>query len=132
MKCFFCELQHNSPEKKIVENNSFFARFDNFPVTPGHSEIVSKRHIDSFFKLTPSELSEMYSLVLELRAIIDEKFHPAGYNVGINEGQAGGQTIKHLHVHLIPRYIGDVVNPRGGIRNIIPGKGNYSEEETQN
>ena len=128
MKCFFCDIQLGSDDKKIAENNSFFSRFDDFPVSPGHSEIIPKRHVESFFDLTESELSQMYDLILKTRVIIEEKFHPDGYNVGINEGKAGGQTISHMHVHLIPRYNNDSDNPRGGIRNIIRGKGDYSDK----
>lgn len=128
MKCFFCDIQSDSGDRKIIETDLFFSRFDNFPITPGHSEIIPKKHIDSIFSLSNEELLEMHDLILKTKLIIDEKFHPDGYNIGINEGEASGQTIKHLHVHLIPRYIGDVENPRGGVRNIIPDKGDYSEE----
>ncbi len=128
MKCFFCDIQLSSDDKKIVENNSFFSRFDDFPISPGHSEIISKKHIESFFDLTESELSEMYDLILKTRLVIEKRFRPDGYNIGINEGKAAGQTINHLHIHLIPRYIGDVDNPRGGVRNIIKGKGDYGDE----
>lgn len=125
MNCFFCDIQTDVKEEKIVETDLFFARFDNFPVVQGHAEIVSKKHVESFFELTEQELSEMYSLITKTKQIIDKKFHPDGYNIGVNEGRTAGRTIDHLHIHLIPRYVGDVENPRGGVRNIIPGKGDY-------
>lgn len=128
MKWFFCDIQNKPDDKKIIENNSFFSRFDDFPISPGHLEIISKKHIESFFKLTKLELSEMYDLISKTKFVIEKKFHPDGYNIGINEGAAGGQTINHLHIHLIPRYDGDVDNPRGGVRNIIRGRGDYSDE----
>lgn len=128
MTCFFCDIQNNSDDKKIIENDFFFSRFDDFPISPGHLEIISKRHVDSIFNLSDEELLAMHKLMSETKLVIDEKFHPDGYNIGINEGEAGGQTVKHLHIHLIPRYIGDIDNPRGGVRNIIPGNCDYSDE----
>lgn len=126
MSCFFCDIQADSSEEKIAETKLFFSRFDGFPVSPGHSEIIVKEHKESFFALTAVEVSEMHDVILKTKKSIDEKFHPDAYNIGINEGQAGGRTIDHLHIHLIPRYTGDVENPRGGIRNVIPGKGDYT------
>jgi len=103
----------------------FYARWDNFPANPGHAEVVPKRHIESFLGLTEKELTQMYRLVKETIEIIEMQHRPDGYNLGINEGEAAGRTVHHLHIHIIPRYAGDVKNPRGGIRNVIPGKGDY-------
>lgn len=128
VKCFFCDIQCSPDDKKIEETDSFFSRFDDFPVTPGHAEIILKKHAESFFKLTEPQLSEMFGLIVKTRLIIEKKFGPDGYNIGVNEGKAGGQTIPHLHIHLIPRYNGDMDNPRGGVRNIIKENGDYSEE----
>ena len=125
MKCFFCDIQTGSTDKKILENKSFFSRFDLFPVALGHAEIVLKRHAESFFDLTAEEVSDMHDLLVKMKCIIDEQFHPDGYTIGVNDGRAAGRTIDHLHIHLIPRYTGDVENPRGGVRNVIPGKGDY-------
>ncbi|MDD4531539.1 MAG: HIT family protein [Candidatus Pacebacteria bacterium] len=123
--CFFCEIQKKKDDKIIIDNQSFFSRYDDFPVTPGHCEIIAKNHIVSFFELTSKQLADFYELLQKTRLIIDDKFNPDSYNIGINEGEAAGRTIQHLHIHLIPRYKGDVENPRGGVRNVIPGKGNY-------
>ena len=125
MNCFFCDIQAGATDKKILENDYFFSRFDLFPVTPGHTEIVLKKHAESFFDLTAQEVSDMYDLIGKTKCVIDEQFHPDAYNIGVNDGIVAGRTIDHLHIHLIPRYVGDVENPRGGVRNIIPGKGNY-------
>ena len=91
-------------------------------------EIIPKKHIDSFFKLTGPELSEMHDLIVKTKLVVDEKFHPDGFTIGINEGHASGQTIDHLHIHLIPRYTGDTDNRRGGVRNVISGRGDYTQD----
>lgn len=122
--CLFCNKE--DIENKIIEENDFcYARWDNFPVSKGHAEIVPKKHIESFFDLKNNELIEIFSLISKVKDLIQEKYNPDGYNIGINEGDAAGRTIHHLHIHLIPRYKGDVENPRGGIRHIIPGEGSY-------
>ena len=87
--------------------------------------MVPKRHIVSFFALTSGELAELYELMTSVYLEIKTRYRPDGFNIGINEGEAAGRTVHHLHVHIIPRYAGDVPNPRGGIRNIIPEKGDY-------
>lgn len=111
----------------LVSNDVAFALFDNFPVTPGHVLIVTRRVVATWFEATQSEQSALMSLVNEVKSILDERLKPKpdGYNVGFNAGEAAGQTVPHLHIHVIPRYRGDVADPRGGIRNVIPGKGNY-------
>ena len=124
-ECFFCDIQNKKDDKIIIDNQSFFSRYDDFPVTPGHCEIIAKKHTVSFFDLTKEQLIDFYELLQKTRFIIDDKFRPDSYNIGINEGEAAGRTIHHLHIHLIPRYKGDVKNPRGGVRNVIPEKGNY-------
>ena len=116
----------NKERHKIIsETKTFYARWDNFPVNKGHAEVVPKKHIESFFEMTKKESSQMFEFTREIKKIIDKKFKPDAYNIGINDGEEAGRTIHHLHVHIIPRYKGDVKNPRGGIRNIIPGKGKY-------
>jgi len=124
--CFFCDVQKSEDDQKITENEYFFARYDDFPVSEGHCEIISIDHLVSFFDLTPEQVQSMYELIKKTKKIIDEKFGPDGYNIGINEGEVAGRTLNHLHVHLIPRYNGDVENPRGGVRNIIPEKADYT------
>ncbi|NMB48665.1 HIT family protein [Candidatus Kuenenbacteria bacterium] len=123
--CLFCDKENKEKHKIILENDLFYARWDNFPVSNGHAEVVSKKHIVSFFELNNEEVLQMYDLIIKVKEIITDKFKQDGFNIGLNEGLAAGRTIHHLHIHIIPRYEGDVKNPRGGIRNIIPGKGNY-------
>jgi diadenosine tetraphosphate (Ap4A) HIT family hydrolase len=123
--CLFCDKDNEEKHRLILENDLFYSRWDNFPVSNGHAEIVPKKHIVSFFELSDEEILQMHDLITKTKKIIFEKFNPDGYNVGLNEGHAAGRTINHLHIHIIPRYEGDVENPRGGIRNIIPGKGDY-------
>lgn len=115
--CPFC-----STEDTLLANTLAYARPDKFPVTPGHLLIIPARHEPNFFAARPEELSAIWSLVEEAKALLDAKFQPDGYNLGINVGEAAGQTIAHAHLHLIPRYRGDVENPRGGVRGVIPDK----------
>jgi diadenosine tetraphosphate (Ap4A) HIT family hydrolase len=122
--CLFCD-RDNLKNNIFIENDFCYARWDNFPVSRGHAEIVPKKHVESFFELTPIELEKFYSLIKETKNLIQKEHNPDGYNIGINEGETAGRTIHHLHLHLIPRYKGDVPNPRGGIRNIISEKGDY-------
>jgi len=122
--CLFCDFL-SGKHRIILENTAFYARWDNFPVNKGHAEVVPKKHIESFFEMTKKESSQMFEFTREIKKIIDKKFKPDAYNIGINDGEYAGRTIHHLHVHIIPRYKGDVKNPKGGVRNIIPGKGKY-------
>lgn len=128
MKCFFCEVRVDKDPNVLHQNQTFFARLDDFPVSQGHLEIITRDHVATIFDLEQNELIEFQKILLEAKSALDEKFHPDGYNIGINQGTVAGQSIPHLHIHLIPRYQGDVENPRGGVRNIIPDKGDYSEE----
>jgi diadenosine tetraphosphate (Ap4A) HIT family hydrolase len=123
--CLFCDRDDKEEHHIVAENDLFFARFDNFPVSAGHAEIIPKRHIVSFFELSETEFISMYDLIKITKEIIEKEFKPDGYNIGLNEGIAAGRSIDHFHLHIIPRYTGDVANPRGGIRHIIKGKGNY-------
>ncbi len=127
--CRFCEEQNKS-KTLVLENELFYANFDGNPVTEGHMKIMSKRHVDSFFDLTDEEMVSAYSLIKEAKKMLDEKYHPDAYNVGVNIGKASGQTVFHLHFHLIPRYTGDVEDPVGGVRNVIPEKGNYLKNKS--
>ncbi|WP_245579372.1 HIT family protein [Chitinilyticum aquatile] len=101
------------------------AILDGFPVSPGHSLIIPHRHVSSFFELTSSEREALILLLDETKQALQEEFKPDGYNIGINDGPAAGQTVAHLHIHLIPRYSGDLADPRGGVRWVIPEKANY-------
>jgi diadenosine tetraphosphate (Ap4A) HIT family hydrolase len=86
----------------------------------GHSEIIPKRHVESFFDLTPIEVQDAFALILKVRQELCTRFQPPGYTIGVNEGKAAGRTVDHLHIHVIPRYFGDVPDPRGGIRQVLP------------
>jgi diadenosine tetraphosphate (Ap4A) HIT family hydrolase len=100
---------------------------DAYPVSPGHCLIIPKRHVGSWFNTSTTEQTSILQLLAEGKIRQDKNYHPESYNIGINDGQASGQTVPHLHVHLIPRYLGDQVDPRGGVRWIIPEKAKYWE-----
>lgn len=121
--CFFCECITN--KDYTLENEHAIARFDDYPVNDGHLEIIPKRHIKTWWETTLGEKNAIFDLLDKAKTIVDDKYHPDGYNIGMNLGEEAGQSIMHLHVHLIPRYKGDVENPRGGVRGIIPTKQNY-------
>jgi len=127
-KCFFCDIQKQKDNKRIIENKDFFSRYDDFPVSNGHAEIIPKSHISSIFELSTQQISGLFELLTETKKIIEKKFNPDGFNIGVNEGESAGQSVFHLHVHLIPRYKGDVKNPRGGIRNIFSKNADYTPE----
>jgi diadenosine tetraphosphate (Ap4A) HIT family hydrolase len=116
MSCTFCKYLNS--KDCIAENELAFAIYDNFPVSKGHVLIMPKRHFAGFFDATQEEVQAFYSLTNELKKLLDNELKPDGYNIGINIGEAAGQTIFHLHIHMIPRYKGDVENPRGGIRKL--------------
>lgn len=121
--CLFC----NIPQERVVEENEHaYAIRDGFPVTDGHSLIIPKRHVEDYFGLNEAEVIACNSLLRILRTeALDSDVSIKGFNVGMNSGIVAGQTIFHCHIHLIPRREGDVENPRGGVRHVIPGKGNY-------
>lgn len=127
MKCFFCDVQKEPDTQVFLESENFIARFDDFPISNGHCEIIPKKHTVSFFDLTEKEATEMIELIKRAKKILDQKFTPDAYNIGVNDGEAAGRTVPHFHLHIIPRYKGDVENPRGGVRNIIPRKADYIE-----
>lgn len=120
--CPFCML----PAGRIVMANDLAVAIrDGFPVSRGHTLILPRRHVVSFFAVTETERNAMMALLDATKAGLDAEFRPDGYNLGINDGQAAGQTVPHLHMHLIPRYAGDTADPRGGIRWIFPEKARY-------
>ena len=112
-------------KKKIIENENAFAIYDGFPVSKGHVLVIPKRVVAEIFDLNDEEYSSCFNLVKDVKKILEEEFKPDGFNIGINNGEKAGQTIFHAHIHVIPRYSGDVDNPKGGIRHVIPGKGDY-------
>jgi diadenosine tetraphosphate (Ap4A) HIT family hydrolase len=121
--CPFCLMA----EARIVFSNHLaFAVEDAFPVSPGHMLVIPRRHVTDFFDLTLEELEAVYGLLHAARQRMNTTLRPDGLSVGVNVGGAAGQTIPHAHIHLIPRFIGDVADPAGGVRNVIPGKGRYA------
>ncbi|MBC8209854.1 MAG: HIT family protein [Gammaproteobacteria bacterium] len=120
--CLFCKDARGVSLKSEL---AYSAR-DSYAVSPGHTLIVPRRHVASFFELTPEEISACMDLITEERSLLDAEFNPDGYNIGVNVGPAAGQSIMHVHIHLIPRYKGDVENPQGGVRHVIPQKGHYT------
>jgi len=120
--CIFCNLE---PDRIISESDYTVTIRDGFPVSEGHTLIIPKRHVQSFFELQAVEKAAVLQALDEAKEILDQKFSTDGYNIGINDGEAAGQTIMHLHVHLIPRYKGDTPDPRGGVRWIFPEKAKY-------
>jgi diadenosine tetraphosphate (Ap4A) HIT family hydrolase len=120
--CPFCRL-----ETSRIRLESEFARafLDGFPVTEGHTLVIPKRHVSSLFELTETEQSDVLRLVAEVRASLLHELQPEGFNIGLNDGIPAGQTVMHAHVHVIPRRHGDVADPRGGVRWIIPDKAAY-------
>lgn len=121
--CPFCNLAKEV--ELITETASSVAFLDSFPVNIGHTLIVPKRHVANYFDLTIREQRALWLVANRCKIIIQKRFNPDGFNVGINVGESAGQSIFHTHIHLIPRYTGDVENPRGGIRGVIPNKQSY-------
>lgn len=122
MTCPFCTLP---PERIVEENDHAVWIYDGFPVSPGHCLIIPKRHVGSFFEVSAEERIAMLALLDKAKVVIEEKYQPDAFNIGINVGAAAGQTVPHLHLHLIPRYEGDVSDARGGVRWVIPEKADY-------
>lgn len=121
--CFFCKSIAKCDYE--LENDFAVARFDDFPVNNGHLEIIPKRHIKDWWETTNEERIAIFNLLDEAKKIVDDKYSPDAYNIGMNLGEEAGQSVMHLHIHLIPRYKGDVSNPRGGVRGVIPERHNY-------
>ena len=121
--CPFCN--HNSDRTIIADSDLAFAIFDKYPVSPGHALIIPKKHCNNFFDLNHAEQSACLFLLNHVKKILDADYKPNGFNVGVNIGEFAGQTIQHAHIHLIPRYQGDIDDPRGGVRGVIPEKKVY-------
>jgi len=122
--CPFCTLP---PERIIDSNDLALVIRDGYPVSPGHTLVIPKRHLGSWFEITQAEQQALLELLARAKAVLETEFKPDGYNIGINDGPTAGQTVPHLHMHLIPRYKGDQEDPRGGVRWIIPEKSKYWE-----
>jgi len=120
--CIFCNIDE---ERIIYSNDKFYIIKDGFPVSPGHILIITKQHRENFFDLTDDELVDLNKFIKISKELIEKEYSPDGYNIGMNCGLTAGQSVMHFHCHLIPRYKGDTVNPKGGVRHVIPGKGYY-------
>ena len=120
--CAFCTL----PSARVIdENATAMVIRDGYPVSPGHTLLIPTRHTGSFFDLSEQERDDLLALLDCSKRVLDAELQPQGYNIGINDGAAAGQTVPHLHVHLIPRFEGDLPDPRGGVRWVIPAKAKY-------
>jgi len=120
--CLFCKDPRGV---SLVHELAYSAR-DTYAVSPGHTLVIPKRHVASIFDLTEDEVAACIKLINEEKKSIDGEFNPDGYNIGVNVGLAAGQSIFHVHIHVIPRYKGDVENPQGGVRHVIPRNAHYT------
>jgi ATP adenylyltransferase len=121
--CPFCAP--DAGRELLTETDTCYAILDKYPVTPGHALVIPKSHLSDYFDLPAPLKADLWRMVDRVKQLLSERFRPHGFNVGINVGTAAGQTIPHVHIHVIPRYWGDVENPRGGVRGVIPAKQNY-------
>jgi diadenosine tetraphosphate (Ap4A) HIT family hydrolase len=120
--CPFCQ---RDPARELAEDELTVTYKDGFPVSPGHTVIIPKRHFATLFEASEVEQMALLKALQGAKSILDAAYRPDGYNIGINHGQAGGQSVQHLHIHLIPRYTGDKEDPRGGVRWVLPDKAKY-------
>ena len=124
--CPFCKIERLINKDRIVyQDDTWIAIYDNYPVSEGHVLLIPKRHVETFFNLNMVEFGSLGVTIGIIKMILDKKFHPDGYNIGANSGEVAGQTVMHCHIHIIPRYKGDMENPRGGVRGVIPEKQKY-------
>ncbi|MDY0209149.1 MAG: HIT family protein [Bacilli bacterium] len=121
--CVFCDKIKCGDY--FYENDKVVALYDAYPVSKGHCLIVPKRHFDSYFYATEGEIRAIYKAIKVVRKITDERYQPDGYNIGVNIGEVAGQSVQHMHVHIIPRYVNDMQDPKGGVRGVIPNKQKY-------
>ena len=121
MECVFCDIIKDNKEV-IFESDLCVAFFDSHPVSVGHMLIIPKRHCETYFELTKEEMNDMFLLSKRIKEYLNQEYQPDGYNVGFNCKEAAGQTVMHAHMHVIPRYKGDVENPRGGVRKAVSSK----------
>jgi diadenosine tetraphosphate (Ap4A) HIT family hydrolase len=124
--CLFCKLP---PERIWMATKHALAFNDNYPISEGHTLVIPIRHFASIYDLSEEEQTNLWALAGRVRHTLVEKLHPDGFNIGVNDGTAAGQTIAHAHIHIIPRREGDVPDPRGGIRWIIPEKAPYWDKK---
>jgi diadenosine tetraphosphate (Ap4A) HIT family hydrolase len=121
--CPFCKTGDT-----VLKNNLAYVRYDKYPVSQGHLLIIPFRHVSDYFELDNDEKSALYRLLDEGKELLIGEYQPDGFNVGINIGETAGQTIPHVHIHLIPRYKGDTNNPMGGVRGVIPEMKMYGQD----
>jgi diadenosine tetraphosphate (Ap4A) HIT family hydrolase len=121
-QCAFCDIDQST----ILLNSTYwFCIYDKYPVSNGHILIILHRHVVSFFDITTQEYESLFDMINRVKVSLDQLYNPSAYNIGINIGEISGQTIPHVHVHVIPRYFGDVKDPKGGVRGVIPSKQYY-------
>ena len=124
--CPFCNIEKAIDESRIIyQDSTWIAILDNYPVSKGHTLLIPKRHCKTYFDLNFIELESVGVTIGVIKRLLDTKYNPDGYNIGMNCGEAAGQTVHHCHIHIIPRYNGDCQNPRGGVRGVIPEKQHY-------
>ena len=124
--CPFCNIENLINSDRIVyQDSTWIAIYDNYPVSKGHVLLIPKRQCTSYFDLNFIELESVSVTIGIIKKLLDKKFNPDGYNIGMNCGEAAGQTVMHCHIHIIPRYNGDCENPRGGVRGVIPSRMSY-------
>lgn len=124
--CVFCGIEKQIDSSRILyQDSTWIAIYDGYPVSKGHVLLIPKRHCASYFDLNFIELESIGVTIGVVKRLLDTKFNPDGYNIGINCGEAAGQTVPHCHIHIIPRYNGDMEDPRGGVRGVIPEKQKY-------
>lgn len=120
--CPFCALP---PDRVVASTPLTWTIRDGYPASPGHTLLIPRRHVADWFETTVEEQAALLAAARDARASLQTEFRPDGYNLGVNAGHVAGQTVMHVHLHLIPRYVGDVSDPRGGIRHCIPHRGHY-------
>jgi diadenosine tetraphosphate (Ap4A) HIT family hydrolase len=120
-ECPFCNINREI----VFDSELCIAVFDKYPVNKGHILVIPKRHISNYFDLEKNEIDSIWEMVNKVKNLIDLKYEPQGYNIGFNVGKTAGQTVDHVHIHVIPRYRGDMEDPSGGVRHVIPEKGRY-------
>jgi diadenosine tetraphosphate (Ap4A) HIT family hydrolase len=125
--CPLCELIGSGASERRLGSAASVP--DAFPVSSGHTLVVPARHVPDFFALSAEEQADVWRLVGEVRVDLDRRFAPDGFNVGLNAGRAAGQTVDHAHIHVIPRFVGDVPDPRGGVRWVLPANAAYWSDE---
>lgn len=128
--CLFCDIIKSDDKSRVIyEDSTWIAILDSYPVTTGHTLLIPKRHCRTYFDLNDIEVGTIGPTINVVKNILEGKYKPNGFNIGVNCGRAAGQTIMHCHIHIIPRYNGDCKDPRGGVRGAVPGKRNYKTRD---